>query len=292
VSRAIAIAATLLPALAARAHHPAGQPLPGWDAWTFEPWVVALLAASALLYGIGLARLWRRAGRGRGIARGRALRFAAGWATLAAALVSPVDALGGALFSAHMVQHELLMVVAAPLLVTARPLEAWAWALAPRWRRLAGNLFHTRGWLAAWRVLVDPLGAWLIHAVALWAWHIPPLFGAALESEAVHALQHASFLAAALCFWWSVLALPARSGAGLASVFTTMLHTGALGALLTFAPAPWYAHYADTAAYGLSALADQQLGGLVMWVPGGLAYLAAGLAIAARWLAPRTAALR
>jgi cytochrome c oxidase assembly factor CtaG len=192
-----------------------------------------------------------------------------------------------------MVQHELLMVAAAPLLVTARPLEAWTWALAPRWRRLAGDFFHTQAWQAGWRIAVDPMGAWLIHAVVLWAWHVPVFFGAALAHDGWHALQHATFLASALLFWWSVFTTSARSGAGLASVFTTMLHTSALGALLTFAPSAWYRHYAETAAYGLTALEDQQLGGLVMWVVGGLPYFAVGLAIVARWLAaPRAPAFR
>ena len=281
--RLSAAAAALLP-LAAIAHNPVERPLPGWQTWSFEPWVVALLAAAALLYAFGVRRLWRRAGAGRGIRRAHAARFAAGWAILAVALLSPVDALGGALFSMHMVQHELLMVAAAPLLVLARPLEAWTWALAPRWRRILGDLFHARAWQRFWHVATDPLGAWLIHAVALWAWHVPVFFEAALVHEGVHALQHASFFLGALLFWWSVLAQPVRSGAGLASVFTTMLHTGGLGALLTFAPTPWYAHYAQTLAYGLTPLDDQQLGGLIMWVPGGLAYLVAGLAIVAGWL--------
>lgn len=282
--RLLAAAAALLPPCA-RAHHPAGTS-PSWDGWGSEPWVVASLAAAAIFYAVGLWRLWRRAGRGRGISPAQAGRFAAGWAVLALALASPIDALGGALFSAHMAQHELLMVVAAPLLVAARPLEAWAWSLAPRWRRLAGRLFRTSPWRAGWRAATTPLGAWLIHAVVLWAWHVPALFAAALAHEGLHALQHASFLASALLFWWSVLGQPVRPAAALASAFTTMLHTGALGALLTFAPAPWYARYADTLAYGLTPLEDQQLGGLLMWVPGGAAYFAVALAIVARWVVP------
>ena len=281
--RPTALAAALAP-VAAFAHHPAGEAAPAWDRWSFEPWVLALLAAAALLYAVGVARLWRRAGAGRGVTRMHVLRFAAGWAVLVAALASPIDAMGGALFSAHMVQHELLMVLAAPLLVAARPLEAWAWALAPGWRRRVGGFFHAPAWQAGWRFAVDPRGAWVLHAAVLWAWHVPLLFEAALVHQGWHALQHASFLAAALLFWWSVFAAAPRSGAGVASVFTTMLHTGALGALLTFAPTAWYAHYDRTLAYGLTALEDQQLGGLVMWVLGALPYLAIGLAIVARWL--------
>jgi cytochrome c oxidase assembly factor CtaG len=141
----------------------------------------------------------------------------------------------------------------------------------------------------AWGVITEPLPAWSIQAIVLWAWHAPILFDAALESEAVHIAQHASFLGSALLLWWSVFGRGSRrpDGASLASLFTTMIHTGALGALLTFAPHPWYAHYGG--GFGLSALEDQQLGGLVMWVPGGVAYLAAALAIVGSWLARDTA---
>ena len=115
---------------------------------------------------------------------------------------------------------------------------------------------------------------------------MPAFFEAATHSTGVHIAQHASFMVTALFFWWSVLDRPRRtaSGAALASVFATMGHTGALGALLTFSAALWYPSYRG--AYGLTALEDQQLGGLVMWGPAGLAYLAAALVIASRWLLP------
>jgi putative membrane protein len=258
----------------------------GDGASAYEPWAVAALATSAIVYTAGLRRLWRKAGAGRGISRGQAARFALGWITLAAALLSPIDTLGGALFAAHMVQHELLMVVAAPLLVLGRPLEAWTWALPPASRRILAAIAHRRSVLAVWSAITEPLGAWALHALALWLWHIPRLFQLALENEGIHVLQHASFLATALLFWWSVLGRTGRRDAiAVASLFTTMLHTGALGALLTFAPSAWYAHYAS-GAYGFSALEDQQLGGLVMWVPAGSAYVVAALAIVASWLTP------
>ena len=259
--------------------------------WTVEPWALACLACSAALYAVGAGRLWRRAGRGRGISFADAARFAAGWLVLCAALVSPLDALGERSFAAHMVQHELLMIVAAPLLVLARPLEAWTWALAPRWRVALASATRSPGLRAAWAACTDPLGAWTLHAVALWAWHIPALFEAALASEGVHILQHFSFFATALLFWWSVFDRASRNAgaSSLASLFTTMAHSGALGALLTFAGHPWYGSYAG--ALGLTALEDQQLGGLVMWAPASLAYVAAALVIASRWLrAPRRTA--
>lgn len=260
------------------------------DWWRIEPWVLACLLVAGALYAIGVARLWRHAGAGRGVHTRRALAFCAGWLVTAAALTGPLDALSARLFSAHMLQHEALMVVAAPLFVIGRPLGAWAWALPPSWRRALGRFFHRPAWRTPWLVVTGPLAAWLLHALALWLWHIPAWFEAALASEAVHALQHASFLGAALLYWWSVFGLGPRrnGGAAMASLFTTMVHTGALGALLTLSPVAWYPSYAgSTLAFGLDPLEDQQLGGLVMWVPAGFAYLVCGLAIAARWLQRR-----
>ena len=267
----------------ARAHHPGDLSSASW-AWNFEPWVVVLLSIALALYVRGVADLWARAGAGRGISSRNAACFAAGWLVLAAALVSPIDTLGGALFSMHMVQHELLMVVAAPLLVLSRPLEAWTWGIAREWRAPLSSAGRWEPLASLWRAATSPAGAWVFHAAALWAWHMPPAFEAALRNEGWHALQHATFFTSALAFWWSVLR-GRPHGAGLASVFTTMLHTGALGALLTFAPYPWYRHYAGQRLFELTALEDQQLGGLVMWVLGGLPYLAAALALLGAWLA-------
>lgn len=254
--------------------------------------VAILLAASLGLYAFGLARLWHRAGAGRGITRAQAVRFALGWLALFGALLTPIDSGGAELFAVHMVQHELLMVVAAPLLVLGRPLEAWAWGLPPSWRPRFARVTRVR-WLArAWDAVTEPAGAWCIHFAALWAWHVPRFFEDALEHEAIHVAQHVTFLASALLFWWAVFGRGVRrpDGASMALVFTTMMHTSALGELLTFAPSPWYPHYVGTTM--LSPLEDQQLGGLVMWVPGAVSYLAAGLWIVAGWLRrspPRTA---
>ena len=258
--------------------------------WNLEPWLFALLAASVALYVRGSTRLWARAGHGRGITAGQASRFAAGWLVLAAALVSPLDAAGERSFALHMVQHEVLMVIAAPLLVTARPLEAWTWALPQPWRRRVRAFTHSRGFGRAWASITEPVGAWSLHALALWAWHVPAFFEAALAHEGLHVLQHASFLGSALLFWWSVLGRRARAaeGVALASLFTTMLHTGVLGALLTLAPSPWYPHYIAVAGTGFTPLEDQQLGGLVMWMPAGLVYAACALALVSTWLRDAT----
>lgn len=281
--RIAAFAPLLVGVAPAHAHDAAGAMRAAWDP---EPWLVIALLVAAALYAVGCTRLWRRAGPGRGIPRGAAARFWSGWVALAAALASPVDTLAASLFSMHMVQHELLMVVAAPLLVTGRPLEAWTWALPARWRGPLAAFARARGARATWAGLVHPVGAWIAHALALWAWHVPAFFEASLASRGIHELQHASFLGTALLLWWSILGRGARhsDAASLGSLFTTMLHTGALGALLTFAPTVWYPTYAAAGAFGLAPLEDQQLGGLVMWAPGGLAYLVAGLAIVASWL--------
>jgi putative membrane protein len=231
--------------------------------------LATLLATSAALYAVGVTKLWRKVGAGRGIRRVEVARFTAGWLLLAATLAPPLDALAERSFAVHMLQHELLMVAAAPLLALARPLQAFAWAM-PGGVRLAVALVP-RG---AWRVLTAPAGAWSAHALALWLWHMPVLFLAALADPSLHVLQHTCFFVSAFVFWGAVFGSRAADATSVACLFTTMLHTSALAVLLTFAPAPWYAHDAIIP-FGLTALEDQQLGGLVMWVPGALAYIVA-----------------
>ena len=258
-----------------------------WRAWGVEPGVVLPLAVAAGLYARGLRALWRQAGAGHGIRRWQAGAFAAGWLVLAIALVSPLHELGEALFSAHMAQHELLMAVAAPLLVLGRPVVPFLWGLPMAWRRTAGHWASTAPVRATWLALTLPSVAWTVHAVAIWAWHAPALYDAAVTSDAVHALQHASFLGSALLFWWALIHGRngrLRYGASVLYIFTTALHTTALGAVLSLASRPLYPAYAATAVWGLTPLEDQQLAGLIMWVPAGIAYLVAALALMAGWL--------
>ena len=289
--RTIALAAIVAMPGAAAAHHPSdGLFAPFRNGAYFEPWLLGCLALSAVLYAAGVASLWQKAGIGRGIRPWQCAGFAAAWLTLALALVSPLDALAATRFWIHMVQHELLMVVAAPLFVVSRPLEAMTWALPRRWRAATGRALHRRWLVGTWRAVRLPSTAWLLHAIVLWGWHAPLLFEAALKREGVHIVQHVTFLASALLFWWTVLRPHGRIAHGpdatsLASLFTTMLHTGALGALLTFSGAVWYPSYRIAiAGTGLTALEDQQLGGLVMWVPAGFVYVVVALVIAATWL--------
>jgi cytochrome c oxidase assembly factor CtaG len=253
-------------------------------AWSAEPGIVMPLAVAALLYLRGASELWRHAGPSRGLRRWQAVAFAAGWLVLALALLSPLHELSEALFSAHMVQHELLMVIAAPLIVLGRPLVAFAWSLPKRWRHgLAGWTGTAPARVAG--ALGRPAVAWLLHAVAIWAWHAPGLYDAALRSAPLHALQHASFLGTALLFWWALIHTARRRyGVSVLYLFTTAVHTTALGAVLALATRPLYPAYAGTSAWGLSALEDQQLAGLIMWVPGSVVYLVAALALMLAWL--------
>jgi cytochrome c2 len=187
-----------------------------------------------------------------------------------------------------MVQHELLMAVAAPLLVLGRPVVVWLWALPMSWRRRLGAWAGAMPVRRSWRFLTLPLVAWIVQALAIWIWHAPQLFQATLSSELVHAVQHLCFLGSALLFWRSLLQMrDGRLGrpAAVLYLFTTAVHTSLLGAILTFSSRVWYPVYrATTTSWGLTPLEDQQLAGLIMWVPAGLAYLVAALAITATWL--------
>jgi putative membrane protein len=259
-----------------------------WSGWSFEPGVVIALLLTGWLFFRGLRALWGNAGTGRGVTAGEAASFSAGWLTLAVALVSPVHRLGDVLFSAHMAQHELLMALAAPLIVLGRPLVALLWAVPCTWRRALGSWFAQPTVRGAWTSLSSAPAAWTIHALAIWIWHIPALFQATLASEAIHTAQHVSFLGSALLFWWALLrGREGRLGvpSAVLYLFTTAVHTSLLGALLAFSSRVWYPVYATrTAQWGLTPLEDQQLAGVIMWVPAGLSYLIAALAVVASWL--------
>jgi putative membrane protein len=186
-----------------------------------------------------------------------------------------------------MTQHEILMLVSAPLLVLARPLVPFLYALSPQWRQRVANLSRTKAYRRSWNFISAPVSAWLISALALWVWHAPWLFARAIENDWVHAAQHASFFLTALLFWWPLVnGAPSMGyGGALVYVFTTTMHTSILGALLTFARTPWYAPYVSTAPlWNLTALEDQQLGGLIMWIPAGTLLLAAFLILLVKWM--------
>lgn len=186
----------------------------------------------------------------------------------------------------HMVQHLVLMLVAAPLIVLSRPSTAMLFALPNRWRAPVGRLGNGAVG-AVWRCLTSPIGSWGLYLVTLWVWHVPSLYQRAIVSDPVHFAQHASFLFSAVCLWTAVADRPRRTGhhgAAFLSMFATAVHSCALGALLALSAGVWYPFYAERAGLGVSALHDQQVGGLVMWVPSALVLAGTGLIVFSAWL--------
>jgi len=280
------VAPSLVFAAPAFAHSVAQQSEnPGWE-WT--PGVVAPLFLSLLMFAVGTLKVWKSAAPGRGTTGWQVVSFSAGWLSLFFALVSPLHTYGAFLFWIHMTQHEVLMLISAPLFVLSQPLLPFIWSLPLSWRKGVGSLGRNSVVRSLWRWITIPFVAFLVHGGLLWIWHVPALFEATLHSESIHAAQHACFLFSALLFWWAIL--HSRGGAvnfgtGIIFLFATAVHSGALGALLTLSHRVLYPSYAITAPqFGYSGLEDQQLGGLVMWVPAGVIYLAAALIMAAKWI--------
>jgi cytochrome c oxidase assembly factor CtaG len=256
----------------------------GAPQWTFDAWVVGPLVVSLAWYGIGFARLQRRSALVAGHLASAGW-FLAGWLVLAAALVTPLHEAGERSFAAHMLEHELLMLVAAPLLVLSRPIGVALWAFPQATRRALAAIGHGIG--GVWRTLTAPVLATLLQAAVLWLWHAPRLFDLALADPGWHVVQHLCFLGSALLFWWSVLhGRDRRLGVRVDCLFFTAVVSGALGALMAFSSSPWYAGYAAAGldAFGLTPSEDQQLAGLLMWIPGGLVHALAGLGLVARRL--------
>jgi len=249
--------------------------------WRWDLGIILPLVIFAVLYAIGAVRQRNRNWP-------HHLMFGSGWLSLVFALDSPLHPLGEQLFSAHMLQHEILILVSAPLIAAAHPGATCLWAFMSRHRAGIGSAVQRIESARTVRMLTAPLSAWVIEAVALWAWHIPALYQATLTSDAVHAAQHLSFFLSALLFW-SALYGVGRSvmnyGTATLYVFGTAAHCSALGALLTFSTVLWYPAYEHTtAAWGFTPLQDQQLGGLLMWVPSGVVFVLIGLVLFGRWL--------
>ena len=253
--------------------------------WTWSPYISVPLLAVALVYLAGLLRMRKRGAKLRPLS---IVCFAGGWSSLLLALDSPMHEISEQLFWVHMTQHEILILVSAPLLILSQPAAPFLFALPEYWRSRIASIGKMGFVDRAWLLISAPFAAWLLHALALWAWHAPRLFDLTLQSEWVHAAQHISFLGSALLFWWTLFHKHAGRlgyGGAILYVFTTAVHSSVLGALLTFAPRVWYAPYAQTAPlWGLTGLQDQQLGGLIMWVPAGTLLMIVALALLVQWL--------
>jgi cytochrome c oxidase assembly factor CtaG len=237
-----------------------------------------VLIAAGALYARGAWVVLTKKDVVHGLQPWQAGAFAMGWLTAALTLFSPLERLGAAYLSGHMAQHALLTLVAAPLVVLGRPLVPLLWAFPPDARKALVAETRTRGAVRTWRFLTNPLVIFFAHAGSLWLWHVPAVAEAAAKSEVLHALQHASvFFSAVLLFQAIVYGRAGRMGYGaaVALVFAAALHTLLLGALLVFAPGPWY----PLLARANDPLLDQRLAGLVLWIPTLLVFTAVGLAL-------------
>ncbi len=264
------------------AHGGEGESL--WSSWSLDPLVLPGILLAGLIYMRGWKVITQR-GSKPGLPRWKRWSFFSGLLILLIALVSPLDALADQLFSAHMVQHTLLMMVAPPLLVLGLPLPPLLLGLPRRLQMGLGRVWKTfPGLHRFWQAASRPMIVWLAQAAVLWGWHAPVLYTASVENDTVHALQHISFLGSALLFWWVVLntygANLEQRGTGVLYLFITALQSGLLGALITFSRTAWYPIYSDRAEeWGLTGLADQQLAGTIMWVPAGVIFLIAALSM-------------
>jgi cytochrome c oxidase assembly factor CtaG/polyferredoxin len=244
--------------------------------WPFDPWLWAGLLICAAVYLHG----WRVLAR-RDPSRWPAtkpLAFLAGLLALFLALGSPLEPFTSLLLQAHMAQHLLLVMAAPPLLWLGAPFFPLVRGLPVPARSALAPLLRSSALHALFSRLTHPVWAGLIFFVVTWAWHVPALYQLALGSDGWHYVQHVCFLGAGLLFWHPVVrpypAKPAWSKWLLVPyLILTDVQNTALSALLTFADAPWYPHYATMPRIAGTVLDDQAAAGVLMWVPGSIAYL-------------------
>lgn len=260
-----------------------------FSGWSIEP-PLAYVVIAGLLYWLG-----GRRGRSRQ-APIRTISFVAGMVMIVLALDSPIDDAADRLFWVHMVQHVLLLTAAPPLILLGRPWPRMWRALPLRFRTQVGRGIARSGAAAPVRALARPLPAWMLFNGSIILWHVPALYNATLNSNAIHQAEHAMFFFTGLLFWARVidpgplrprLEWPAR----IAYVTGAMVVGFALGLTLVSASHPLIAHYAalQHRPGGLTALDDQQLAGGMMWVPGSISFTIAALIGFYRWLEPETA---
>jgi putative membrane protein len=280
----VLLAACLVPAPALA--HASGQP--GTLAWSFEPLVLVSVFGAGIWYVIGLIRM-REETTATVISRGNIGAFVAGLGVVFVALTSPVDTVGEELFSVHMVQHLLLMLFAAPLLVLGRPAIAFLWAMPPRMRKGFGRTWTAGRFGRLIAFLMQPLIVWVLFAGVFVFWHLPAPYTWALTNEMVHDCEHLSFLIVSLMFWTIVFEPSGRRrldyGATLLFVATMAIFSGLPGALMILTSRAFYtAHAVTVGQWGLTLVQDQQLAGLIMWIPAGMVYVAAVSWLFWRWL--------
>ena len=251
--------------------HPGATPLAAvWivflRGWALEPLVTLSLTLAAILYWEGVRGVRLRNPRS-GWPRSRTAYFVAGIAVLFLALESPIDGYADRLFSDHMVQHTLIMMIAAPLLLLGRPITLALAGSSGRVRRQVAAVAHSR----VAHFLGSPLVGFGSLAVVLWVSHFSWLYNAALTNTVLHGLEHLAFLTAALLFWWPIVAKDPGSArlshpARLLYLFLAMPVMSLLGFVVSSSNHVLYVHYiASSRALGVRAIADQRLGGAIMW---------------------------
>jgi cytochrome c oxidase assembly factor CtaG len=215
--------------------------------------------------------------------------FAGGMLMLVLALLSPIDSIGEQLFAVHMIQHLLLLVFAAPLFAWSRPAVVFLWALPLTGRKRVGSAWSRLGVRRGLRGLLHPLTVWFLFNGVFVFWHCPGPYTWAVHDETVHVMEHACLFVTGLMFWSVVLEPDGHRrlgyGGTLILIATTTVLSGLPGALMILASEPLYpVHAAGVLAWRLTLLQDQQLAGLIMWIPGGSIYLVAACLMFVKWL--------
>lgn len=246
--------------------------------WNWEPSIIVGTAVIVALYLYAIGPLRKRFYPTETVKTGQKVAFLLGMSIMFLALVSPLDELGDSyLFSAHMVQHLCITMVGPPLLLIGTPV----WLVEP--------LLHNRVVFLIAKFFTYPAIAFFLFNADFWLWHVPSLYNATLENQSLHILEHLTFILFAVLNWWPMFSpsekLPRLSiGGQILYLFLSGMPMVALGAGLTFAP-PLYAPYlAAPRIWGLSVATDQQLGGLIMWVPVNIAYIVVVSLIFIRWM--------
>jgi putative membrane protein len=247
--------------------------------WSLDPVSIAAATLALMLFISG-----SRAGE----SRRRAAAFATGVTAGLLAVISPIHVAAERSLAWHMAQHVVLIGVAAPLIAVSAPGGILARGLGRPFARLTRDLRRAGGFgPARLRQFRSPVGRWLVFVLVLWGWHAARLYSLAVENAWIHAIEHASFMVVSLAIWSSVLG-PARASGNadpairVIVVFMLGLQGVILSALMTFSTTAWYPVYVD--ALGADALADQRLAGVLMWIPLGVLYTAAGIWAAMTWI--------
>jgi cytochrome c oxidase assembly factor CtaG len=248
------------------------------------------LGLAVLCYARGFRRLAAGAGSFALGGRGRAIAFAAALVVILAALLGPLDDWADASFAAHMGQHLLLIVVAAPLLAVSRTPIVMLSGLDMRTRRALAFFATRSGWNACVRAVTRPLSAWAIFTGIFLLWHLPAAFHWAQRHEAAHIAEHLTLLGSSWVFW-SVALVPVRHhlGRGGSALFvvTAAMVLDLPSAVMIFSPRALYlSSQALALPWGITALEDQEVAGLLMWVPGSLVFYSIAIWLFAQWLAP------